>query len=100
MGRTGSGKSSLTMALYRIIDAVRGKIKIDGYDIASIPLHQLRSHLAIIPQDPVLFQGTVRSNLDPFSQHGDSELWTALEKVVISTTPFHRLFFSVDLVER
>eukprot|EP00750_Incisomonas_marina_P008481 INCI15489.3.p1 GENE.INCI15489.3~~INCI15489.3.p1 ORF type:complete len:1480 (-),score=235.88 INCI15489.3:489-4928(-) len=85
VGRTGSGKSSLTMALYRIIEGVEGSINIDGKNISQVPLHQLRSHLAIIPQDPVLFRGTVRSNLDPFDELDDSALWSVLEKVEMAS---------------
>ncbi|XP_054161113.1 multidrug resistance-associated protein 1-like [Oppia nitens] len=80
VGRTGSGKSSLSLGLFRIIESVGGKIVIDGIDISQLGLHDLRSGLTIIPQEPVLFAGTVRSNLDPFDRHSDSELWTALER--------------------
>ena len=78
-GRTGAGKSSLTLALFRIIEAASGRIIIDGKNIAKLGLHQLRSRLTIIPQDPVLFTGNIRFNLDPTGERNDSELWTALE---------------------
>lgn len=79
VGRTGAGKSSLTLALFRIIEAAGGSIIIDGLDIAKLGLHTLRSKLTIIPQDPVLFSGSLRINLDPFGQKSDDELWRALE---------------------
>eukprot|EP00058_Branchiostoma_floridae_P019762 XP_002605252.1 hypothetical protein BRAFLDRAFT_92274 [Branchiostoma floridae] len=78
-GRTGSGKSSLTLALYRMIDMFEGVISIDGVDISRVPLTLLRSRLSIIPQDPVLFSGTIRFNLDPEENSDDEELWKAIE---------------------
>uniref|UniRef100_A0A673HPC8 ATP-binding cassette, sub-family C (CFTR/MRP), member 2 n=1 Tax=Sinocyclocheilus rhinocerous TaxID=307959 RepID=A0A673HPC8_9TELE len=72
-------KSSLTNCLFRIIEASEGRILIDGIDISTLGLHDLRSRLAIIPQDPVLFSGTLRMNLDPFEKSSDEEIWTVLE---------------------
>ncbi|KAF9985753.1 hypothetical protein BGZ65_010009, partial [Modicella reniformis] len=77
-GRTGAGKSSLTLSLFRIIEAVQGQILVDGIDISTLGLFDVRSHFSIIPQDPVLFIGTIRFNLDPLGLVSDQELWQAL----------------------
>lgn len=79
-GRTGAGKSSIVKALFRLAHNT-GIIKIGSIDISMIPLNILRKNISIIPQDAVLFSGTMRQNLDPFGKHSDDELWTALEKV-------------------
>ncbi|XP_006003002.2 multidrug resistance-associated protein 1 [Latimeria chalumnae] len=79
VGRTGAGKSSLTMGLFRIMEASTGEVFIDGVNTATLGLHDLRSRLSIIPQDPVLFCGSLRMNLDPFDNYSDKDVWRALE---------------------
>ncbi|KAI0636054.1 P-loop containing nucleoside triphosphate hydrolase protein [Trametes polyzona] len=85
VGRTGSGKSTLAMSLLRIVEPVEGHIIIDGIDITTIGLEDLRSRITIISQDVSLFSGTLRSNLDPFDEHSDQECWDVLERCHLTT---------------
>lgn len=81
VGRTGSGKSTLFQAVYRFVDFQQGDILIDDVSIRNVPLEQLRQNLAVIPQDPSLFMGSLRSNIDRYAQNTDAEVWNVLEKV-------------------
>lgn len=89
VGRTGAGKSSLMQALFRFVEARTGSILIDGMDISTLPLAELRRGIAIVPQDPVLWSGSVRDNLDPLGVHEDSKLWDLLEAVQLHRRPTH-----------
>jgi ABC-type multidrug transport system fused ATPase/permease subunit len=81
VGRTGAGKSSLIQILFRMGSLIEGQIKIDNIDISTVGLDDVRRGISIIPQDPLLLTGTIRSNLDPFGIYSDAEIWHALEQV-------------------
>lgn len=80
VGRTGSGKSSLMIAILRMVEIADGRISVDGVNLHDLGLNDVRNNITIIPQDPVVFSGTIRFNLDPFNKHSEAELWDALEK--------------------
>ena len=86
MGRTGAGKSSLVIAFLRIVELERGSILIDGVDLSTLKLNDIRSAISLIPQAPFLFSGTLRMNLDPFHKHPDDKIWKVLEQVHLKKT--------------
>lgn len=99
VGRTGAGKTSLIASLFRFVEASEGEIRIDDRRTTDIGLHTLRKRLGIIPQDAVLFSGTVRSNLDPFSEFNDADLWRVLDLVQLRSTIEERVDGLQHIVE-
>jgi ABC-type multidrug transport system fused ATPase/permease subunit len=87
VGRTGAGKSTLSLTLLRYVEPWRGVITIDGLDVCEMGLEDVRRRLTIIPQDPWLFKGTIRSNLDPFEEYDDATLWEALRRARLLDQP-------------
>jgi ABC-type multidrug transport system fused ATPase/permease subunit len=83
VGRTGAGKSTLTLTLFRMVQFIEGTVLVDGKDIRDLSLETLRTNLSIIPQEPLLFRGTLRFNLDPFQKRTDKEIWDVLKKVYL-----------------
>lgn len=96
VGRTGAGKTSLISALLRLA-IVEGKIKVSNVDTSTVPLNILRTKISVIPQDPTLFSGTLRKNLDPFEEYTDAELWNALSEV--RNLDFFPRHFSLNTVK-
>ncbi|CAO3660699.1 unnamed protein product [Umbelopsis vinacea] len=98
VGRTGSGKTTLTLSFLRFVEPLKGSIVIDGIDIQSIGVEDLRSKLTIIPQDAILFSGTIRINLDPFDEFSDEEIWQALRRVHLASSSSFLLDIDADEV--
>jgi ABC-type multidrug transport system fused ATPase/permease subunit len=87
IGRTGAGKSTLSLALLRYVEPLYGVMTIDGLNVCEMGLEDLRRRITIIPQDPLLFKGSIRSNLDPFGDHDDAVLWEALRRARLLEQP-------------